>query len=62
MKFKVDEDLCIGCGVCESECDVVFEMQDDAKAHVISDPVPADAEADAEAAEESCPTDAISHK
>lgn len=62
MKFKIDEELCIGCGVCESECDTVFEMQDDAKAHVIADPVPADAEEDAQSAEEACPTDAITHE
>jgi len=62
MKFKVDEDLCIGCGVCESEADEVFEMQDDAKAHVIKDPVPTDMEDDAISAEEACPVDAISHE
>ncbi len=62
MKFKIDEELCTGCGVCESVCDEVFEMQDDALAHVIKDPVPADLEDDAISAEETCPTEAISHE
>jgi len=62
MKFKVDEELCIGCGACEGICAEVFEMRDDAKAHVIKDPVPKDLEKSAIEAEESCPVEAILHE
>jgi len=54
--------LCIGCGACEGICAEVFEMRDDAKAHVIKDPVPKDSEESAIEAEESCPVEAISHE
>lgn len=62
MKFKVDEDLCIGCEACEDVCAEVFEMKDDGKAHVHKDPVPKDLEKSALEAEESCPVEAISHE
>ncbi len=29
MKFKVDQELCIGCGACEGVCPEVFELDDD---------------------------------
>lgn len=35
-KPKVDEELCIGCGTCESLCPKVFKVED-GKSHVISD-------------------------
>ena len=54
--IKVDEELCIGCGVCPSVCPEVFEMNDDGKAEVISQD---DADC-ANKAAESCPVNAIS--
>ncbi len=33
---NVDRDACIGCGLCASICDEVFEMDDDFKATVKS--------------------------
>ena len=33
---RVDEDKCIGCGLCASLCPEVFEMDDDMKAKVKS--------------------------
>ena len=60
MKFKVDPNLCIGCGVCEGICPTVFEMPDD-KAQVILDPVPADVQESAFDAESACPVGAITH-
>lgn len=58
MKAKVDHDLCIGCGLCESICPEVFEMGDDGLAHVIAE-VTEDLEDSAQEACESCPTEAI---
>ncbi len=62
MKFKVDQELCIGCGACEGVCPEVFEMRDDDKAYVIKDPVPAELEDNALESEESCPVEAICHE
>lgn len=59
MKASVDKDLCTGCGLCESTCPEVFEMQDDV-AVVKVDTVPADAEESCKQAAEDCPVEAIS--
>jgi ferredoxin len=29
MKFKVDQELCIGCGACEETCPEIFELYHD---------------------------------
>ena len=34
MAVKINEDTCIGCGVCQSLCPDVFEVGPDMKAHV----------------------------
>lgn len=44
MKANVNQDTCIGCGLCPSICPEVFDMKDDGKSHVIVDEVPSDAE------------------
>ena len=36
-KITVDEDTCIGCGLCASICPQAFEMGDDNKAKVKGD-------------------------
>lgn len=59
MEAFVDQETCIGCGLCPSICPEVFDMGDDGKAHVIVDTVPGDAESGAVEAQESCPVDAI---
>ena len=58
MNPRVDQDLCIGCGLCADIAPAVFELGDDALSHVIAPPGPDDIDATREASE-SCPTDAI---
>lgn len=60
MKVNVDKDTCIGCGLCESDCPELFELNEDSIAIVIVDVVPDDAEACAMEALGECPVDAIS--
>ena len=58
MRVTVDEEACIGCGLCVEECPEVFEMNDD-KARVKVDEVPDDATASCKEAAENCPVEAI---
>ncbi len=58
MKAIVDEETCIGCGLCVETCPEVFEMNDD-KAHVKLDEVPADLAGSCKEAAENCPVEAI---
>ena len=60
MNFKVDQDLCIGCGACEATCPEVFELVDD-KSQVKLTPVPEEFHQCALDAESGCPVTAISH-
>lgn len=61
MKFKVDENACIGCGACQAICEEVFEITDDgyavAKNEEIKDK---EVKENAISAMEGCPTSAIS--
>ena len=59
MKAIVDENLCIGCGICEAVCPDVFELVDGI-AKVKTTPVPATAEDECREAAEGCPVEAIS--
>lgn len=59
MKAYVDEDLCIGCGLCPDICPEVFEFGMKDVATVLVDEVPADVEDSAKEAAESCPSEAI---
>jgi ferredoxin len=36
-KIIINQELCVGCGVCASLCPDVFELQDDGKAKVIDE-------------------------
>lgn len=59
MKAIVDQEACIGCGICPSVCPEVFEMGDDGKSHVILDDI-SGLEDSVEEAIENCPVSAIS--
>jgi ferredoxin len=58
MRAIVDEETCIGCGLCAETCPEVFEMNDD-KAHVKVDEVPAAVAESCKEAAENCPVEAI---
>jgi len=59
MKATVDLELCIGCGLCPTICEEVFEMGDDDLAHAHAQ-VTDDIEEAVTEARDSCPVDAIS--
>ncbi len=59
MKAIVDEDLCFGCGVCQTICPEVFEMGSDNKARVKLDPVPPALHQSCREAARDCPEQAI---
>lgn len=61
MKAIVNEDTCIGCGLCAQICPEVFEMDGD-KAKVKVDPVPSAEENSCQEAADGCPVEAISTK
>lgn len=57
-KPVVDQDLCVGCGLCVQVCSDVFELSSDGKARVIKG---ADEDADCiQDAVDQCPVGAIS--
>ncbi len=58
MRAIVDEETCIGCGLCAETCPEVFEMGDD-KARTKVDEVPANVMDSCREAAENCPVEAI---
>ncbi|HEX21337.1 MAG TPA: ferredoxin [Actinobacteria bacterium] len=62
MKPKINEDECIGDGICEEICPEVFELQDDGLAHVINEDPSEDLNDKIEEAIEECPTSAITNE
>lgn len=58
MRFCVSAQ-CVGCGLCADTCPEVFSMTDDGTAQSIAGEVPAQAEASALDAMQSCPVSAI---
>jgi len=60
MKAKIDPDLCVGTGSCESLCPAVFELGKDGIAVVKLTPVPSEEEDSCRDAAKNCPTEAIS--
>jgi len=57
IPVKVDQETCIGCGLCASLCPQVFEMGEEGKASVINPR--GEKEGCAKEAAESCPVGAI---
>lgn len=58
MRVMIDEEACIGCGVCSETCPEVFELNDD-KVSVKVEEVPEDVVESCRDAVESCPVEAI---
>ncbi|CAM3095284.1 ferredoxin [Mycobacterium intermedium] len=59
MKVVVDQDRCVGNGVCESIAGDLFVVDDDAIARPRHDEIPADRYESALEAVESCPSQAL---
>ncbi|MDY6873071.1 MAG: ferredoxin [Chloroflexota bacterium] len=59
MKVRVDEDLCLGCGICEGLAPEVFSLANEPFAEVLVNPVPAEFEDAVRQSEEECPEEAI---
>ena len=59
MRVKVDEDLCLGCGICEGLAPEVFSMANEPFAEVLVDPVPEEYEEAVLQSIEECPEEAI---
>ena len=57
-KAKIDQNLCIGCGLCCGMCDKVFRMNEDGKAEVYQI-VDDENISDVQAAIDSCPVSTI---
>ena len=58
MKVRVDQDKCIGCGLCASLAEAIFTLNDEGKAE--AGQVSPDDEAAAQDAAANCPVEAIS--
>ena len=59
MKFKVNKEICIGCGACQAIAPDVFEIDDEGLAVAIDAEINDDNREDAIDAKEGCPVNAI---
>lgn len=58
-KIVIDENLCSGCGTCESTCPECFKVGEDFKAHVLKDEC---GSCDLKQVADDCPMGAISYE
>lgn len=59
LRAHVDEDVCVGTGICEATAPDLFEVGDDGTSHVLLDNVPAELLEKAKEAAANCPTRAL---
>lgn len=63
MKINVNQEECIGCGMCIDICPEVFKYNDEFKSEVVSEEIskniPEDLKSKTVEAKEACPVDAI---
>lgn len=59
MKAKVNQDTCIGCGLCAATCPDIFEMGDDGLAKASLEEIEPEQTEAAEDARDGCPVGAI---
>ena len=59
MKIKVNQENCIGCSLCVSSAEDLFELNDEGISVVKVDTVPEDKQDEAKEAIENCPVSAI---
>lgn len=62
MKGYVDQNTCIGCGICPEVCPEIFRMNDDGKAEAVDIEITDEIMDNAKDAETQCPVDAIEVK
>ena len=58
MKAVVDQEACVGCGICADTCPEVYEM-DESVAKVIAETVPENSAESCREAASACPVEAI---
>ncbi|KNZ43413.1 ferredoxin [Acetobacterium bakii] len=59
MKAIVDREACVGCGLCETVCPEVFELDAESIAIVLVDEISMESESCALESRDDCPVEAI---